>query len=199
MYLQRGTENISPLSSFHCLFCHGYEDRDVTSSGVLGAGDLAIAPAALHLTRHARQLTPKVTVYTNGAEGLGKEVQKLLRPDEDIHIDTREITRLVKGKDRASVILRFKDGTEITEGFLVNRPNFELAGDFARQLALELTEAGNIKVIEPMFTTSEPGVYAAGDCAVLGKTVMNAMATGGLAGASICATLQAEGPVNASL
>ncbi|KAJ0419793.1 hypothetical protein BJY00DRAFT_301989 [Aspergillus carlsbadensis] len=179
--------------TFHCLFCHGYEDRHVPSCGVLCAGDPEAAPPILHLARHAARLVSKVTIYTNGREELAREVQSLLRGDEEFKFDSRIIDHLEKGAEGTSVILQFTDGSRTTEGFLVNRPKTVLHREFASQLGCKMTKQGAIEITEPFCQTSIPGAFAAGDCAVLAKTVMNAMATGGFAGAAMAAQLEAEG------
>ncbi|KAL4861656.1 hypothetical protein BDV12DRAFT_207854 [Aspergillus spectabilis] len=180
---------------FHCLFCHGYEDRHVSSCGVLCAGDLESAPPILHLARHAARLVPKVTIYTNGREELSGEIVSLLREDEKFDFDSRIIGKLVKGAEMASVVLQFQDGSQTIEGFLVNRPKTVLQGEFASQLSCKTTKQGAIEITEPFCQTSVPGAFAAGDSAVLAKTVMNAMATGGFAGAAMAAQLEAEAPL----
>ncbi|KAL3485881.1 FAD/NAD(P)-binding domain-containing protein [Aspergillus germanicus] len=179
---------------FHCLFCHGYEDRHVPSCGVLCAGDLEAAQPVLHLARHAARLVPKVTIYTNGREELTDQIKSLLREDEEFTFDSRTIDKLAKGDEEASVVLRFSDASHTTEGFLVNRPKTVLQSEFASQLGCKMTKQGSIEITEPVCQTSVPGAFAAGDCAVLAKTVMNAMATGGFAGAAIAMQLEAEGP-----
>ncbi|KAL2813891.1 FAD/NAD(P)-binding domain-containing protein [Aspergillus granulosus] len=178
---------------FHCLFCHGYEDRHVNSCGVLCAGDLESAQPILHLARHAVRLVPRVTIYTNGREALSGEIMSLLREDENFNFDTRIIEKLVKGAEKTSVVLKFQDGSQTTEGFLVSRPRTALQGEFAAQLSCKTTKQGSVEITEPFCQTSVPGAFAAGDCAVLAKTVMNAMATGGFAGAAMAAQLEAEG------
>lgn len=45
---------------------------------------------------------------------------------------------------------------------------------------------------EPMFTTSVPGVFAAGDCATQMKAVVQAMATGAFCAGGVSAALSAE-------
>ena len=55
---------------FHCLFCHGYEEKNVVSAGVLAVGDISAPMMSLHMARMAKRLAPKVTIYTDGAEEL---------------------------------------------------------------------------------------------------------------------------------
>ncbi|KAI1120228.1 putative thioredoxin reductase glit-like protein [Nemania abortiva] len=179
---------------FHCLFCHGYEERGAASAGVLAIGDVANIPPALHLARAAKQLADKVTIYTGGASDLASALSAALKDDEKtaISTDARPITRLVKENEGTDVTVHFADGSSAREVFLVHRPKTELNGPFAQQLALELTPNGDIQTTPPFGETSVPGVFAAGDCASMGKIVANAISTGAFSGAGVTAKLQAS-------
>lgn len=114
---------------FHRLFCHGYEERFSTSSGVLAVGDLANAPPAMHFARNFHQLTPNgVTIYTNGSEALHDSLTNALGPTSKIKVDSRTISRLEKGPHRAEIILHFSDGSRAVEGFIAHKPKCQLSG-----------------------------------------------------------------------
>lgn len=74
----------------------------------------------------------------------------------------------------------------------VCQPQTEVNGPFAKQLALTMTEGGDIQATPPLHETSVPGVFAVGDCATLYKAVTPAMAMGSLAAVGLVAQLQAE-------
>ena len=105
--------------SFHCLFCHGYEDRGAASAGVLAVGKVGNVGLSSQLARMAKRLASKVTVYTNGAKDLGEQLVSNFATDVGITVDERPITRLEKGSTEPQVIVHFADGQGITEGFLV--------------------------------------------------------------------------------
>lgn len=108
------------LRSFHCLFCHGYEERGCASSGVLAVGDLAAVGPVLHMARMARRLTPIVTIYTDGSEELFQQI-KVAMAGADLKLDARPIGRLIKGPNKSEVNIEFGDGSGTkTEGFLVS-------------------------------------------------------------------------------
>ena len=106
------------LGRFHCLFCHGYEEKNVASAGVLAVGDLSSPMGSLHLARMAKRLTPNVTIYTDGAKELAQQTI-LAAKDDDIKVEDRKITRLEKGAEESSVVVHLGNGDKITEGFLV--------------------------------------------------------------------------------
>ncbi|KAK0617475.1 hypothetical protein B0T14DRAFT_590197 [Immersiella caudata] len=185
---------------FHCLFCHGYEDRGLPSSGVLCVGPYSGKPAmAIHISCMARRLTEKVTLYTNGNAELAESLVKLLENDKDalhgrIHVVDREIAKLERGQGHSSeVVMSFTDGGDsVTEGFLAHQPTSQPKGPFAQQLGLELTPAGDIMVKQPFGETSVPGVFAVGDCATPLKAVAQAVAMGALAAGGLSFQLGAE-------
>ncbi|KAI0107211.1 putative thioredoxin reductase glit-like protein [Nemania sp. FL0031] len=189
-----GYDNCWVHGIFHCLFCHGYEERGAASAGVLAIGDVADIPPALHLARAAKQLADKVTIYTGGSSDLASALGAALRDDEKSAIvaDARPIARLVKESEGTDVTIHFSDGSSAREVFLVHRPKTELNGPFAQQLALELTPQGDIQTTPPFGETSVPGVFAAGDCVSMGKIVANAISTGAFTGAGVAAKLQAS-------
>jgi gliotoxin/aspirochlorine biosynthesis thioredoxin reductase len=120
-------------------FCHGYEERETKSAGVLAIPDLANAGMAMHIARMALRLVPNVTVYTNGNSKLGQEI--LTRSGQSgIKVDERKITKLEAGPGDSSVILTMEGGSQSTEGFLVHNPKYKVQGSFAEQLGLEMTE-----------------------------------------------------------
>ncbi|KAL8832727.1 MAG: hypothetical protein Q9170_004771 [Blastenia crenularia] len=189
----KGYDSCWARGIFHCLFCHGYEERDVASSGVLAIGDTANPNLALHLARMAKRLTPNVTIYTHGADELAQKMVEAA-VDDDMRVENRIIERLEKTAEGPSVVLHFEDGETVTEGFLVHKPRSEVNGPFARQLALELTEQGDIKTQGVFFETSMPGVFAVGDCATPLKAVTQAVAMGSFSAGGLVSQLQVPPP-----
>ncbi|PGH15384.1 hypothetical protein AJ80_05568 [Polytolypa hystricis UAMH7299] len=177
---------------FHCLFCHGYEERGAPSAGVLAVGDCASLGPVMHLSRLARRLAKKVTVYTDGAVELSQSLADPLR-SAGFELETRHIAKLVKSPKGPEMVIELSDGKTVTEGFLVHKPKSEVNGPFAQQLSLELTQEGDIRVKQPFYeTASVPGVFAVGDCASIGKAVAQANATGLWCSSGLVAQLQAE-------
>ncbi|KIY66636.1 putative pyridine nucleotide-disulfide oxidoreductase [Cylindrobasidium torrendii FP15055 ss-10] len=186
---------------FHCLFCDGYECRDAPSSGVLAIDHLTAPRVVLHAARNAAQITPKkVTIYTNGNTALADELNVILsasgRPDAPFVVDARVISRLAKSASASGgdVTLHFDDGTpSVTEGFLAFHPATELKSPFAKDLGLELTPAGDIKVAAmPVGRTSDPDVFAVGDVTTPMRAVTNAMWQGAAVAGMVTAQIQAQ-------
>lgn len=181
--------------SYHCLFCHGYEDAGKPSSGVLALGENSVPAVATALARSAKQITSKVVIYTSNNPTVQASIAALLGQDNTaITTDDREISSLAPGAEGNGITLTFADGSTVQEAFLAHKPPTKLNGPFAQQLALELAPGGDIKVTPPFGATSVKGVYAAGDCATPIKSVIQAMHMGTFAGVGIAHDLQAEGP-----
>ncbi|GFF30492.1 thioredoxin reductase [Aspergillus udagawae] len=179
---------------FHCLFCHGFEERGCASVGVLAVGDTGNTVAAMlvaRVARMARRFADSVTIYTHGAEELG-QVLKDAAEGTGIKVGKRPISRLVKGESKSEVQIVFEDGMNNTEGFLTHKPKTQVNGPFADQLALDLTPDGDIKSTELFYSTSVPGIFAAGDCAGPLKAVVTAMTSGSLVAAVLAGQLQSE-------
>jgi thioredoxin reductase len=184
---------------FHCLFCHGYEDRGASSVGVLAIDDLAPAKMAMNISNNALRLSEKVVIYTNGNSAATEEVTDALsklRPEsksrKNISVNGKKITKFIKGPKGAEVEVVLEGGEMKTEGFLVHKPVGELNGNWVGQLGLETTEQGQIKTKFPFNETSVPGVFAVGDCGTMMQAVTIAISAGGMAAAGIVAQLEAE-------
>jgi thioredoxin reductase len=187
--------NHTNSSSYHCLFCHGYEDVGKPSAGILALGEISSPAAATALARSAKQITSKVVIYTSNNPGVQTAIADLLGQNNTaITTDDREIASLALGSEGSGIIITFADGSSVQEAFLAHKPPTKLNGPFAEQLGVELAPGGDIQVTPPFGATSVKGVYAAGDCAAKMKNVMQAMHMGTFAGVGMAHDLQAEGP-----
>ncbi|OTA97622.1 hypothetical protein M434DRAFT_382529 [Hypoxylon sp. CO27-5] len=177
---------------FHCLFCHGYEDRNSPSSGVLAVPPVRGALAA-HMAQNAAQFTDEVTLYTNGNAEVTAElepiVNALIKPK--FHVETRQIKRLVGNDETNSVTVEFTDGSSKEEKFLVHNPQTSPQGPFVGQLGLATTPLGDIQTEGPFFQTTVPGIFAVGDCSTPYKVIPSAITSGCNAAVMASAEIQA--------
>ena len=190
---------ISNTYSFHCLFCHGYEDRGASSVGVLAVEDCAPPGPAMHVANYALRLSQKVVIYTNGDTATTSAISSALsalKPDSksrrNISINDKKITKFLKGRKGAEVEVVLENGEKKTEGFLAHKPVGRLNGGWVEQLGLETAPPGVIKVNFPFNETSVKGVFAVGDCATPMQAVAPAISMGGAAAAGVAASLEAE-------
>ena len=189
----KGYEKCWGNSIFHCLFCHGYEERGHPRAGLLAVEMMANKQFALGVACMAKSLAGSVTMFTHGNDELARELQQ----DADKHnlkIDTRRIFQFEKvSEDSATLKVHFDDGSPTEElGFLAHTPRTRLATPWAEQLGLETTETGEYRTTPPFQTTSVPGVFAAGDCGSPMKAVPLGLSAGMLAAAG-CAHQISQG------
>lgn len=143
----------------YCAVCDAffYRGREVA---VLGNSDFA-----LHEAEELKNVTPSVTIYTNG------EAPEFSR-EHSIAVNTMRI-QSVEGEQTVSGLRMETDVSALEEGeqeasFYPADGVFVALGtagstEIARQMGAELTEKGHIRVNENMETTI-PGLFAAGDC-----------------------------------
>ncbi|WQF85178.1 Putative FAD/NAD(P)-binding domain, FAD/NAD(P)-binding domain superfamily [Colletotrichum destructivum] len=185
---------------FHCLFCHGFEERGAERVGVLAFGMTGNLKMATHIGHMARPLGENVTIYTHGNSSLASEISNM--DGNPFKLDTRRIAKMRMagggggggdgGGHSAGVTLTLDDGEEITERFLAHGPFTKVNGPLAEQLGLEMAENGDVKTTPPFGETSVPGVYAVGDCGNMVKAVAPAMTSGALCAGGMVVPLQSE-------
>ncbi|PWY88389.1 FAD/NAD(P)-binding domain-containing protein [Aspergillus heteromorphus CBS 117.55] len=189
---------------FHCLFCKGYEDRTAKRAGVLAIQSAANVPMAMHQAENAAQLASQVTIYTNGAEGLGSQLTTTLSSQGSntiFKVDNRQITSFaLSGDDLSSPVsiqVQLVDGSQVEEAFLVHNPNTQVKSSLAAQLGLDFAPSfvpgnGDVAATAPFHQTSIRGVFAAGDCITPYKVVAGAISSGCNAAVAASAQLLAE-------
>lgn len=161
----------------YCAVCDAffYRGREVA---VLGNSDFA-----LHEAEELKNVTPSVTIYTNG------EKPEFSR-EHSITVNTMKI-QSIEGEQTVSGLRMENDMSVQEEGkqevsFYPAEGVFVALGtagstEIARQMGAELTEKGNIKVNENMETTI-PGLFAAGDCTGELLQIAKAVYEGSVAG-----------------
>ncbi|CAA9234014.1 MAG: Thioredoxin reductase [uncultured Acidimicrobiales bacterium] len=168
-------------SVFHCPFCHGWEVRD-RPIAVLDGGPTGVQRALL-----LRLWSDDVTLLTNGdGADLGADERTRLER-EGVIVDEREVVELRGPGDELEAVVFADGGERRCEGLLVPvtlHQRSTLASDLGA-----LTEAGPIAadalVIDSMFRTSVPGLFAAGDIGAQMPSVAGAVASGSAAARTI--------------
>lgn len=109
---------------FHCLFCHGFEERGGESAGLLAIDMMSNPAIALHMGNMALQLARNLTIYTNGDENTAANITAAMKPASNrITIESRKIKTLAMASpnsDSADVIVTLADGTQKKESFIVS-------------------------------------------------------------------------------
>jgi thioredoxin reductase len=174
---------------FHCLFCHGFEERNSKKAGLLTSGHLANPVFATAISGMAQRLAEDVTLYTNGNETLKAELETAFAATIlHVRIDSRKIVRIqqldMETGERLAVY--FDNGEQELLGFMAYIPNFEVnvAKAWRDELGIELNEVGDLK-LDRMGKTTCPGVFAAGDHSGMMKAVSHALFSGNVAAAGV--------------
>ncbi|KAJ4320399.1 hypothetical protein N0V84_005893 [Fusarium piperis] len=176
---------------FHCLYCHGFEERGAESVGVFAGGMITAPEMVSHVAPMAKRLAQSVTVYSNGNESILEGVRAKLHSSK-INYDNRIVKSFQLVDNGPAVKITFEDGSSKVEGFVASHPNVVQTAPFAEQLGLEMQPSGEIKVEQPFYETSVKGCFAAGDAATMMRSVLQAMAMGGFAGTGAATQLQYE-------
>ncbi|MGM9474883.1 NAD(P)/FAD-dependent oxidoreductase [Pedobacter sp. GSP4] len=160
------------ISAIHCPYCHGYEVRN-EKVGLMMNGD-----NAFEMVKNLQVLNSDITILTNGKSKLTVAQSDILRA-KSIKIVEEEITEFEHVNGELQHVV-FGNGEKLALKAVYVRPDVEQHLDLHVQLNFELTEFKTIKVDEQQQTTAS-GVYAAGDCATMFRSLSIITAAGTLA------------------
>lgn len=168
----KGLAECWAISVIHCPYCHGYEVKG-EAIGLMMNGD-----QAFDMAKNLYLWNKDLTLLTNGKSELTTEQTEKLKA-KSIRIVETEIVefRHINGNLQDVV---FAGGEKLALKAVYARPNVEQHIDFNAQLNFELTDLKTIKVNEQQQTTAK-GVYAAGDCATMFRSLSYITAAGTMA------------------
>lgn len=186
MLLATGVADIMPsipgfdvcwgVSVLHCPYCHGYEVRNKK------IGLLVNDQSAFEHARFLRHWFNDLTVFTNNTSVLSDQQEGLLTKLQ-VSINHEVVEQLIHENGYVKAIVLEK-GNSLPLHALFAKVAFKQHNDIAAVLGCNLNDTGHIQV--DMFQkTSEYGIYAAGDCTSMFRSVANATAAGNIAGAMI--------------
>jgi len=171
------------ISAIHCPYCHGYEVKN-EKIALLMKGDHAFEMAKnLHLWNK------DLTILTNGKSGFTAEQSEKLK-SKSISILEEEVVELEHQNGQLENII-FKNGKKVAFKAIYIKPEIDQHVNFSGQLGFELTDLKTIKVNKQQQTTAK-GVYAAGDCTTLFRSLPIVTAAGTMAAVMINKELISE-------
>lgn len=182
---------LAPLwgrSVFHCPFCHGWEVRDQPLA-VLAQGERAV-----HMATLLRGWSDDVMLLTGGPADLSDDDRARLDV-AGIPVDERKVRELdsAAGELRAVV---FDDGASLPRSALLVAAELRQRSGLAAQLGVKLVATGPVSPeaveIDPLYRTSVPGVFAAGDVCAQMPQIAAAVAAGSAAAVSVMASITEE-------
>ncbi len=145
---------------------------------ILGGGLLGLeaAKAAVdmgietHVVEFAERLMPR-QLDAGGADLLRRAIESL-----GVHVHTGKETKAVVG-DGAVEALRFADGTRLFADLLIVSAGIRARDELARAAGIEVAERGGI-VVDDGLTSSDPSIFAIGECASHAGTIHGLVAPG---------------------
>lgn len=171
------------ISVLHCPYCHGYEVKGKTT-GIIANGEIGF-----EFTKLISNWTKDLTLFTNGVADINPDDQaKLLA--KKINIVEKEIDEIIH-ENGIVKHLKFKDGSNQKLEAIYARVGMEHNTKIITDLNIELSEQGYIAV-NAFKQTNVAGVYAAGDCTTMMRSVASSVADGNLAGAILNKELVGE-------
>jgi thioredoxin reductase len=164
------------ISILHCPYCHGYEVKQL-ETGVLANRDIGF-----EFTKMISNWTDKLTLYTNGEASLTNEQREKLEA-KNINVDEKQIQEFIHENGSLKKLL-FSDGSHTDLTVMYANVETKQHCNFPELLGCEHAESGLVEVNE-FQQTSIGGVYAAGDCTNMFRSVALAVSSGSVAGAAI--------------
>jgi thioredoxin reductase len=168
----RGLAECWAISAVHCPYCHGYEVKN-EKIGLLMNGE-----HAFEMAKTLNHWNKDLTVLTNGKSQLSAEQTEKLK-SKSINIIEDEVVELLHNNGCLEDVV-FKNGEKIALKAIYLKSDVEQHCNFNEQLGFELTDLKTIKVDEQQQSTAK-GVYAAGDCATLFRSLSIITAAGTMA------------------
>lgn len=164
------------ITVLHCPYCHGYEVAN-QPLGVIANGEMAF-----EFSKMIHNWSKNLILFTNGVSTLDNEQNQHFK-EKNIQIVSDEIAEIVHEAGIMQYVL-LKNGTTYPLKSIFGRGTIEQHTPIAAMLGCELDQQNLIKVNDGQLTTV-PGVFAAGDCTTLFRTVAGAVAQGNKAGVSV--------------
>ena len=155
------------------------EDRDIRRGVVVGGGLLGLEAAnalkSLGLEAHVVEFAPRlmpVQLDAEGGEALKRQIEAL---GVQVHLD-RATSEIVAG-DTHRYRMNFADGEWLETDMIVFSAGIRPQDRLARDCGLEIGERGGI-VIDDTCHTSDPDIFAIGECALWNGQVFGLVAPG---------------------
>lgn len=179
---------LAPLwgrSVFHCPFCHGWEVADQPLA-VLARGEKAV-----HLALLLRCWSDDIVLLADGSADLDDAGRgRLARAG--IRVDERPVAALDAADGDLSAVV-FADGSRLPRRGLLVATGMQQRDRLAAQLGVDITAPGPAAQdpigVDPLYRTSVPGVFAAGDLTGEMPQVAVAIAAGARAAAAVVQSL----------
>lgn len=160
----------------------------VVGGGLLGL-EAAKALKDLHLKTHVIQFSPRLMsaqLDAGGAQMLAAKIEAL-----DISVLTSKNTQKIIDGSECKHKMLFADGTDLETDIILFSAGIRPRDEIARQSGIEVGSRGGI-VINDQCKTSDPDIYAIGECAVWKGETFGLVAPGYNMGRTVIADLSGQ-------
>lgn len=171
------------ISVLHCPYCHGYEIKN-ENTGILANGTIAY-----EIAKTINQWTSSLTIFTDGKAIFSTEELKKLA-SRKIQINEKLIEKF-ENKDGYIENIKFKDESKHNLKAIYVTPHSEQKCTIPQRFKCKINEHGCIET-DIFQQTTVAGIYAAGDCTSVGRSIAVAVAAGSVAGTFISKELTEE-------
>ena len=171
----------------HCLVYRTIEDLEAMTASakqskkgvVVGGGLLGLEAAKalkdLGLEVHVVEFAPRlmaVQLDEAGGQLLRSKIEAL-----GVHVHTGKATQQIVDGDQSRYRMEFADGSHLETDMILFSAGIRPQDELARQFDLEVGERGGI-VINNACQTSDPNIYAIGECALWKSRIFGLVAPG---------------------
>lgn len=146
----------------------------VIGGGLLGL-EAAKALCDLNLETHVVEFAPRlmaVQIDDLGGQVLRKKIEHL-----GVKVHTQKATQSIEAGSNSTHVMKFADGSELETDIVLFSAGIRPRDELARQSGLSLGERGGI-VINDYCQTSDPDIYAIGECALWQNKIYGLVAPG---------------------
>lgn len=146
----------------------------VIGGGLLGL-EAAKALSDLELDTHVVEFAPRlmaVQIDDLGGKVLRRKIEQL-----GVQVHTQKATQAIEQTAQGHLSMRFADGTQLDTDLIVFSAGIRPRDELARHSALVVGERGGI-VINDQCQSSDPDIYAIGECALWNNKIYGLVAPG---------------------
>ena len=146
----------------------------VIGGGLLGL-EAAKALCDLNMDTHVVEFAPRlmaVQIDDLGGQVLRKKIEHL-----GVKVHTQKATQSIEAGSNSTHVMKFADGSELETDIVLFSAGIRPRDELARQSGLVLGERGGI-VINDYCQTSNPDIYAIGECALWQNKIYGLVAPG---------------------
>lgn len=159
-------------SILHCAYCHGYEAKG-KRTGLIGNGDLAY-----ELGKMVNHWTRDLNIFTDGKSVFSADECAKFKAHQ-IVVCEKQIDSIAHTDGQLTQLI-FKDGSKHELDVIYAHPHTQQHCDLYAKLGCK-ANAHNCIETDVFQKTNIYGVYAAGDCSSVGRSISVAVASGTVA------------------